>query len=786
MSDDRIYPDLKTLLFRITKFVSPQPQGVLAEKLGVKEWDISKAIKGTASFNVLFKIARGIKREFGEQLGKELDWLDDYIDWASARSNRDIDEEWEDRWFRLKESRSKPSGIAHANPETYQDLYLPNVPSPTSQRFFDYEEPMRRALEGITIHHLPVWVEGLERIGKTRFLHELVKRLRESENKGQETFTMVWLSCGGIARDDSWFESVLSEAARQMQLRELVGPSTTQEEQSQKAHHLLHVFHRQSILLILDDYHLVTEPDLDEWLISIGTPSMVVVSSIPQKTQTPLREKAWQVRLVGLDEESGINFVRYHGQQRDIDGIARAGKDEIRQVVAQMNGHPDALILVVDEATTGISLDEAASYVQPTSIDWERRWQRLSVPARRIVMAMTFFAEHAGQEGLSDVSGLARDVFQKPLRELVDMHLLLREYVEEFRATRYRIHGLARTFAEGKLKADTEFERHAREAWINYYLSLAGSNATSRQNEKRYFLALSNFRFAPIGLEWANFRKLLIWADAEGRKEIILDVMIGLVHYLDKLSLFRERITYVRKAADIAGVLGRSEDEVWLRSDGLGWTLMEENRLKEAETEIQRGLNLALKVRDEAQEVGKPWTTQDVANNQIALSYAFLGRCKLKAAHCDKAIKYIENIPEITYWPIIQSRVDYVKGIVALELKDYDEAIEWLKASAATGQLIEVGGSHELGDAYLGRGKSGDYVLAKQVFVEIIEAYTPDITIEVIQAYFGLAKTYQNMGNLTDACMYAQKAHHALSRRYPAHNLMNGINEFLQQYCGVG
>ena len=85
--------------------------------------------------------------------------------------------------------------------------------------------------------------------------------------------------------------------------------------------------------------------------------------------------------------------------------------------------------------------------------------------------------------------------------------------------------------------------------------------------------------FAVIEQEWPHMQKLLAWADEPEQDQLLVELMLLLVHYMDTSFHYNERLEYSRKAAKAADRLGRKREAALFYIDALAWILIEEGRL---------------------------------------------------------------------------------------------------------------------------------------------------------------------------------------------------------------
>ncbi len=338
---------------------------------------------------------------------------------------------------------------------------------------------------------------------------------------------------------------------------------------------------------------------------------------------------------------------------------------------------------------------------------------------------------------------------------------------------RYRVHPLTRSFAYNKSVDVPEWEQKARERWSNYYLDFAHRHLVRDKPKERYWNSLATKHTLPlVDPEWPNFRNVLAWVDQKEQYHMLIELMMRLVHYMDRRVLFSDRIYYVRRAAEAAHRLEKKVDEATLRIDGLGWTLIEEDRLTDAEKEITAGLHIA-------QSLGAE--NVDEANDLTALAHAFLARVYLRREDLTKAATEINKAMLIPCRPVIQSRLCMIAGDIAQERGDYPEAIKLYRDAIRIGQEYEdiTESRYRLGFAYLGLEELAQAEVEFNKVLMIGEEQR-SITIETIYAQYGLAHVAKARNEIDQARWLAQEASAELSRLHPEHRLLNEIDDFLK------
>jgi hypothetical protein len=199
--------------------------------------------------------------------------------------------------------------------------------------------------------------------------------------------------------------------------------------------------------------------------------------------------------------------------------------------------------------------------------------------AKHVLLVITFFPESASKEALGAVSGLTAYYLEKAVVELVELRLLdIKEELVAF-SQYYTVHPLTRTFASNQISKELEFAKQARLRWSKYYLDFASRHLVQERPEEHYWKTLIRGNVIILDQEWPNFRNLLVWADQTGQDQLLVELILSLVHYMDTRFLYPERLFYARKAAEAAERSDRKADAAIFYIDALGWTLIEEDRL---------------------------------------------------------------------------------------------------------------------------------------------------------------------------------------------------------------
>ena len=262
--------------------------------------------------------------------------------------------------------------------------------------------------------------------------------------------------------------------------------------------------------------------------------------------------------------------------------------------------------------------------------------------------------------------------------------------------------------------------------------------------------------------EWPSIQQVMTWADEDGQDEVLVELVMLLVHYMDSRFLNLERLEYVGKAVAALQRMGRQEEEALLRIDALGWTYVEESKVDQAYKEIFRGFEIAR------------------GEDLRALGLAWRARVRVERKEFERANELIHEALVIDASPWIRFRVNMAAGDIALKrggredaktaLGFYQRAAKAADSYGGEGYGYQIG--PRIGLAYLGVGKVKE---AERKFKEL--SGLEQIPIGKLYAEYGLALVTRERGNLPEARVMLNDVKVKLSRRTRSNLLLRLIEE---------
>jgi tetratricopeptide (TPR) repeat protein len=366
----------------------------------------------------------------------------------------------------------------------------------------------------------------------------------------------------------------------------------------------------------------------------------------------------------------------------------------------------------------------------------------------------------------------------------------------EHNRRRYVIHPMTRAFARTQLKKQPNFEAESKDRCIRYFRMFVRETVTRENPTRRYWNALVSDAMLAIDPEWPSIQQMMAWADEAGHDDVLVDFVLMLVHYMDSRFHNFERLFYVDRA--IAALRRRAEleehqaaleqrnpdrvlldqfreDEALLRIDTLGWTYVEENRLRDAYREILHGFQMAERLETSER------------NDLLALGYAWRARVLIEQndATLDEvrieetlsADQLIERALAIDSSAWIRTRVNMAAGDIALKQGNSNEALKRYEAAEAEAQKYGNEGrgyqtAPRIGLAYLAANRLDE---AEKRFKELRDL--EQIAIGKLYADYGLAMVAYKRGEIVGARGIIEATRTKLSRRTSSNLLLKLINK---------
>lgn len=313
------------------------------------------------------------------------------------------------------------------------------------------------------------------------------------------------------------------------------------------------------------------------------------------------------------------------------------------------------------------------------------------------------------------------------------------------------------------------WERDARHRCTEYFREFVRKRVVRPRPEPPYWNALVSVGMKELDPEWASIQQVMAWADEDRQDEVLVELVMLLVHYMDSRFLNLERLEYVGKAVAALQRMGLQEEEALLRIDALGWTYVEVLKLDEAHEELFRGFEIAR--GEDLRALGLAWRAR------VRVERKDFERVEEDFA---RAEELIHEALAIDCSPWIRFRVNMAAGDIALKRGDtegaraalnfYRRAAREADSYGGEGDGYQIG--PRIGLAYLGLGQ---IKAAERKFKEL--SSLEQIPVGKLYAEYGLALVVRERGNIPVARLMLNDVKAKLSRRTRSNLLLRLIEE---------
>lgn len=214
---------------------------------------------------------------------------------------------------------------------------------------------------------------------------------------------------------------------------------------------LIELVKSKPMLMVVDNLETAVDYEaLLPLLRRLTNPSKVLLTS---RVQLHGHSDVHNIGLDELGEEDALSFLRYEGEARGLDFVAKAATKHLQSIYGTVGGNPLALKLVVGQlaalpldqvleslrAAEGKQVDELYTYIY-----WQA-WHALDEAGRHTLLLMPLIAHQGGTfDHLLAVSELDAVTLRLALAQLVRRSLV--EVRGDIAERRYAIHRLTETF----------------------------------------------------------------------------------------------------------------------------------------------------------------------------------------------------------------------------------------------------------------------------------------------------------------------------------------------------
>lgn len=667
-----------------------------------------------------------------------------------------------------------PDVLEHkTNALTEQIPLTHNLPSRWSGHFigrrFDIE-----AIRQWMISASPVClITGWGGMGKTTTALEAAYSCISDSSDWPAFNSIIWLSADwkGLS-----FSDFLNTIAYQLGRTEQIDKSIN-EKRFVVRNALANYTREKPVLLIVDSID-TAERDIHEFITNLPQGVKVLLTARENLKQT-YREGFGEmvtIQLSGLEKTDALKY--FH---QEVNRCLQMCNDQTKQAklaqlleltpelksefISATAGNPKAMALSIaymsdDDIPAQQLIHELgkAGYSLLDLFDFlfGRTWHRCNEDTRKLWQVLCFFSKPPDEKSLAAAAGLDARRFHYAVEQMRSYALI---QPERFKGrTQYLVHQTVVAYGEQHLSENQDFENETRRRWAQYYIRYLETHLKREQPISIYWSYLLGRDLDQIKKELPNILKVIKWASETGQKEILIELITRISHFLSRINL-PLRIEYGRKAADAAHQLGKHTLEAFFRMDTAGWALMEVNDLDGALQQIEAGLKILerLEAADTNVHDLKVW------------GLALQSRLFLKAGSHEKAEVILTEIKDKPISPAIQHRVLLVRGDLSFVKGHNEEAIQLYEAA---NEISSMYGGEKTIEAYFNLGVAyvncDQFEKAEAAFDHILYDKHNANQVELIYYHYGMALLLYRTGEHTKAMESNQKAIRLIDSWEPA------------------
>ncbi|WP_193915956.1 tetratricopeptide repeat protein [Plectonema radiosum] len=427
-------------------------------------------------------------------------------------------------------------------PEIPQPVYH-NLPSRDYTKLIGRKAEAKRLLELLSFESLTpcVNIEGIGGVGKTTLALDIAYRclqaskdidLEKSLTEDIPTFELIVFT----SAKTEFFTSrgILPRLRREKTLRDIFtsiirtinfdhSPPASFEQAYEQIYKCLA---NMRTLLIIDN--LDTLEEQQQVLSFLYELPPTVKALITSREKTPFNA----VRLSSLTQTEALILIQQKAAEKQVDLSLK----QYVQLYQTTGGIPAAIIYAIGQLNAGYSFDNVTSCLIPDRGDFCRFYFDSSVqplkgqPAYYFLMALSLFAKPPITSALRIVAGVDNTLKAADgLAKLQQLSLI------NYRQERYGMLPLTREYASGEMFCNPEFEKNARERWVNWYLEFAQQHGAKDWREWQDYQHLHQ--------EWDNLTEIIEWCIKHDRYSDLCQLWRNVKCYTYSLAYRQNRLT---------------------------------------------------------------------------------------------------------------------------------------------------------------------------------------------------------------------------------------------------
>lgn len=467
-----------------------------------------------------------------------------------------------------------------------------NLPSRHYSAFIGQQEYITRLLELLSFScpTPAVSIEGIGGVGKTSLVLEAAYRCLEASHNSQDSQTeptfdaiiftsaktqqLIGTNISRRLQRERTLEDIFRVIFRTLDCLDRIPPDFDTQLESVKKY-----LANQRILLIIDN--LETLEEKEDVLSFVGELPPTVKVVLTTRIRTGL---GVTIYLDCLPPQEGKNLIQSQAQEKGV----QLNPEQLQTLYHKTGGLPLAAVYVIGQVSVygfppqavSIQLNEATKDIAHFCFSDSVQLLK-GQPPHQLLMALALFPHSATPEAIAAVASPETNPnFINGLDKLYKLCLVVQQ------GGRYSMLSLTREYAFTELLANPEFEREARQRWINWYLRF--SEPDTERDWKQWN------EYGNIEQEWENLRAVIEYCISQELYETFKKFWQHLKGYTYVYGYWNERLTWI----DWLLAAARQRKDRSTEAEALcdkGWTLTLMNQpeqLASAEALFEESWNL--------------------------------------------------------------------------------------------------------------------------------------------------------------------------------------------------
>jgi NAD-dependent SIR2 family protein deacetylase len=658
-----------------------------------------------------------------------------------------------------------------------------NLKSQPDDRHLWKPEQVEKLVQCILKPHSATVIEGPHGVGKTSLALEVaylaLGRSTLNINKDFKFDFVVWVSFDEANCTGRVFSAVLDEIARVTGYVRVT--YLNEKDLKRKEKEINKVLSVAKILIILDNYHLIEDKKLDEWIKQVKPPNEILITS------TKRLDFMNNYSIRGLDEADVQNLIMQESEEYKIELGVFAQLTGIKKLHTICQGNPLALHLLLGLIRQGkrdlSALEKIIEMDLLLKSLYELAWKQLGPECQELLGFFPLFKgeNFIDRNALQQISNYKSDKFYDCLLKLSNWNLITLDYDDKYCQT----HTSFLTFLNTKSTNGYDTDKN-KEEFIKFFLTVAKNKILRNEPSEEYWNALVSSRMDEIDKDWRSIEQAYFWAlKTPSYDAYALEIATCLTHFLDSRFYNRDRITLIEHAIQICNKKNYGYLEALFKIDGLGWTYVEESQL-----------DRALELIAEGEKIINQLLESDPDNvlyrDLKTLAKTWRARVMIEQEKTAEANEIILSVLTYEGKAYIKYRIYMVAGDIDLKnavisnsekqscyvnaLKNYQLAKNEINKYGGEGGNYQI--NPRLGLAYLHNGGVKNIAIAEKIFESVKNNHS--IYIGKLYGEYGLALVEYKRGHTAEARKLVKKVEDEISKRSTSNILLRLIKQSIQ------